>query len=393
MSNLIPPFTTATDRGYKFLRVFDQYNVARGGRIVLYVEGGISPYTWAVSGTDFTLDEEETDVQYNFLEAAADIDIDVTETVTITDANSEEVTIDVCSCNISSEACTTDLESASVSPNVDSLECISVTITAMGGCPPYYWEVSEDVGDVELGALWTNAPVNTIRCIDADCYTSGCSGFSVTITDDNDDEVTTGVGCYDGLVYELDGDLTDDTIDDSTPATVTISGGLPPYNWTIGGTGFTIEPEGSSTSTSAVVTASGGCGVATVTITDACETTLTKQIRHTSGAWGGTVQVYAYCGEAPGYCWSYACPGTYSTCEANHPDDFEAGAYKFKDWTSMCSCTAAGVWFTTGDVPPDPKYIPSGYPSPEMGYGQMDCGSEAERCILTGYYVDTWACP
>ena len=87
------------------------------------------------------------------------------------------------------------------------------------------------------------------------------------------------------VVMTLDAANTDDTIDDSTPATVTVKDGCPPYTWAVSGTGFSIVPDGASTSLSAVVSAASGCGVATVTVTDACNTTITKKIRHTSGVW------------------------------------------------------------------------------------------------------------
>ena len=57
MGAIIPPFSSPTDRGYKFLRVFDQYSIAPGGRLALYVEGGIPNYNWSLTPNeiDYTL--------------------------------------------------------------------------------------------------------------------------------------------------------------------------------------------------------------------------------------------------------------------------------------------------------------------------------------------------
>ena len=323
--SIIAPFTLATDRGYKFLRVFDQYYIARGGRLLLRVEGGIAPYDWEITGSDFTLDEAQTAVQYNFIEADADVEIDVTATVTVTDANAETVTIVVCSCNISSTSCTTTLDSCSVSPLVELMECTSVVITAVGGCPPYYWEIATSVGDVELGSAYTNAPVNTVKCIDADCYTTGCE-FTVTITDANDDEVTCGLGCSGGVTaVSFDQDESDDTIDSSTPATLVVVDGIGPYVWAKTGTGYTLTPSGSSSSKIATVTVvAGACGdeadyspFCGITCTDACGNVATWSLRCTNGGvgtpgWSDTPIVGCPCGEQSDGSCVYVAP--YWTC-------------------------------------------------------------------------------
>jgi len=93
------------------------------------------------------------------------------------------------------------------------------------------------------------------------------------------------------VAMTLDTANTDDTIDSSTPATVTVKDGCGPYTWSVSGTGYSISPSGKSSSLSAVVSVVGGtCGVdyaayCTVTITDSCGTTKTKRIRNTGGGW------------------------------------------------------------------------------------------------------------
>jgi len=93
------------------------------------------------------------------------------------------------------------------------------------------------------------------------------------------------------VAMTLDTANTDDTIDSSTPATVTVKDGCGPYNWSVSGTGYSIVPNGSSDLLAAVVSVVGGtCGVdysayGTVTVTDLCGTTVTKEIRNTGGQW------------------------------------------------------------------------------------------------------------
>uniref|UniRef100_A0A6M3KTN4 Uncharacterized protein n=1 Tax=viral metagenome TaxID=1070528 RepID=A0A6M3KTN4_9ZZZZ len=321
MPNLIPPFTAASDRGYKFLRVFDQYYVSRGGRAVLYVEGGIAPYDWVVTGTDFTLDAAQTAVQYNFIDVDAAATIDNTETVTVTDANGESVTIVACTCNIT--VCSATLDSCSATPLTSALGCTTAVVTLVGGCPPYHWVISAGVGTVKLAAEYTNKPVNKVTCIDDDCYDTGCY-FSVTVTDANNDSVVCGLGCL-HYSFSIDQDNSDDTIDSSTPATVTVIGPTAgPYTWAITGTGYTIVPEGSSNSLSAVVTVVGGaCGAAadyspycTVSVTDACNNTVTWNIRCTNAGVGTPGWSAGYtngcpCGEHDDAVCTYSAPNWY----------------------------------------------------------------------------------
>jgi len=98
MPNIIPPFDADTDRGYKFLPVFDQYFLTRSGRLVLWVEGGVAPYDWEVDEGSLTLDDAQTNVQYNFIEAASDAPYEVVNTITITDAENNSVEIECCTC-------------------------------------------------------------------------------------------------------------------------------------------------------------------------------------------------------------------------------------------------------------------------------------------------------
>lgn len=237
MPKIIPPFSNATDRGYKFLRVFDQYYVARGGRLVLYVEGGIAPYDWEVTGTDFTLDEAQTNVQYNFITVDDAAVLDNVETVTITDANSQSVTIDVCTCNPTN--CEDD---PSYSLSLDALPsspmgCESALVSVTGGCPPYHWELSEGVGDISFDVDYTNHPTNRITCTDADCECDFC----ITVTDGAGSSAASCTDCPPAVSIAFDDDNTPNTIAPGGSIFVYVTDGQPPYNWSVSGLGYTLD--------------------------------------------------------------------------------------------------------------------------------------------------------
>lgn len=79
----------------------------------------------------------------------------------------------------------------------------------------------------------------------------------------------------------------------------TATGGTAPYTWSIS--------KGSITQ-AGVVTVSGQCGSATVTATDSCSNTGSKEIRMPSGVWMFVSQSYPYpLSDTCGYSYSYTC--------------------------------------------------------------------------------------
>lgn len=67
--------------------------------------------------------------------------------------------------------------------------------------------------------------------------------------------------------------------------TITLEGGLPPFSWTIEGTGFTLDEETTQVRENTVNAAGGAVGCGKITCTDFCETEATYYIRSTVGEW------------------------------------------------------------------------------------------------------------
>jgi hypothetical protein len=183
---IIPPFSSGSDRRYRFLRVFGQYHACRGGTIVLQVEGGVPPYTWEVTGDIFTLDAAETDEQYNFVTVAEDADIDKQETVTVTDDVGTAVTMVVCTCNPSDCCEDADYEfTFGDTPDTPPEPSRAVKFSVTGGCPRYIWEIFGTIPDgrdeyYQFVKKYTNENTNTLFALDG----ADATAVAIKVTDD-----------------------------------------------------------------------------------------------------------------------------------------------------------------------------------------------------------------
>ena len=90
--------------------------------------------------------------------------------------------------------------------------------------------------------------------------------------------------CEEVANVAYDNDNSDDTIDREGTATVVVTDGCGPFNWSVSGTGFSISSltEGRTNTLSADGTA---CGSATITVTDNCSDSCTGYVRCTEGHW------------------------------------------------------------------------------------------------------------
>jgi len=84
---------------------------------------------------------------------------------------------------------------------------------------------------------------------------------------------------------------TSDTIAPGGNITMYVTGGLGPFNWSTSSTGYTFGSAQTSARNNTLTSASGTCGVhydpyADITVTDACGTSVSFEIRNTGGTWG-----------------------------------------------------------------------------------------------------------
>ena len=75
------------------------------------------------------------------------------------------------------------------------------------------------------------------------------------------------------------------TIDRNNTVTISVIGGIPPYTWSVSGTGFTLE-EIPDNELSYILHADGtACGAATIEITDTTDALIAGYVRCTTGQW------------------------------------------------------------------------------------------------------------
>jgi len=395
MPKIIPPFSSADDRRYRFLRVFDEYYGSRGGTIGLYVEGGVSPYTWEVTGTDFTLGAAETDDQENYVTVAADAVLDNTETVTVTDAAANSVTITVCTCNPYDCCDDADYEfTFGETPDAPPEPGQKVKFTVTGGCPRYKWEIyaTEPVGQEEYYQFYrtyTNTKTNFVFALEGasatmlavkvtdDCY--GITGELVYETTGYDEDY-----CDDeGYSFTMDWDSTPVAIDPGGSIYVVANGGEPPYTWGITGTGFSFDDEVTLTPVNYLNAENETCGAgldsgATFTITDNCGTELTGKVRNTDGKWVDKGSTWR-----SDFNWNETCGGNVTSaggtrCRIDYIEGNGLRRWRYSDYGNLGHKDCAKL-----DTPPCSWYAvehPEGYegdidledgPCPGPGY----CGS------------------
>ena len=106
-----------------------------------------------------------------------------------------------------------------------------------------------------------------------------------------------------------DTDLSGTTITRNGSCVVAILGGFGPYKWTVSGTDFSMQTESTPIDgrTNLLLAGSDACGVATITIKDNCENTVTGSVRCTTGSWH-LLDTSSGC-VAGGAATSYDCPG------------------------------------------------------------------------------------
>jgi hypothetical protein len=154
---------------------------SRGTKYLIEVLGGTPPFTWFVTGTDFSFASNPTTERNNILTAAIDAELGNTEEITVTDANGVEVTTYCTLCG--AEICCNDPNYSfnfSINNKTMIVEGRSIRVGVKGGCPPYTWSIVSGVG-FSFPIPITNSRYNYLHFdnnIDSICkftVTDGCS--------------------------------------------------------------------------------------------------------------------------------------------------------------------------------------------------------------------------
>jgi hypothetical protein len=293
--------------GYFFVMSYNPCYLQRGSAIVVWVEGGVPPYTWAIKlintleledtfseggdvlledGTDvllensnplagphFTFDDAVTTVQYNILRADSTQDTGYYETIVVTDSCGTEVSMDIYLCDtaVCCDDPAYDFDYDMHSVNFlwrGTYGIVSVT----GGCPPFHWEVTGS--DFEFGRAYTNQRDNVIYL---NAGTGAVATAVISVTDECGNVVGNGdlvglpvTGAPAGITWTVPAGYIagDDAAADGgcgntdydfywdpsnptdldTPGSTVISivGGRSPFWWMLSGTGGWSWEEGGS---------------------------------------------------------------------------------------------------------------------------------------------------
>lgn len=169
-----------------------------------------------------------------------------------------------------------------------------------------------------------------------------------------------------------------------------ISGGVPPYDWSVQGNGFWLEESQSQGLSNTLYADNTACGSAMVGITDACNVTVTGSIRCTQGIW----RQHGYHALDVG------------NAENTGPCDWTSpkvvildGRWRYtfdNDPVYYCRCIdpdALGYHGPSGDYPADPSN-PDPYHS--EGCTDIPCGTYDPgwrgTCWRMGVYIEEWTC-
>lgn len=130
----------------------------------------------------------------------------------------------------------------------------------------------------------------------------------------------------------------------------------PPYNWSISGAGFTLGTNKTTSNTNTVYADDEACGMADITVTDACGRSCSGSVRSGEGSW---VLYYSHqCGSLDGsYCVEGACynEGGYRYCNGcvGAPPGIEwtgAEAYNCEPYEGNAGWATAASGCTVGDI-------------------------------------------
>jgi hypothetical protein len=111
--------------------------------------------------------------------------------------------------------------------------------------------------------------------------------------------------CPPETALEWDYDSSPETIGQDDSVTVYIIGGSGPFKWEVSGTGYTLTDAETSGRQNTLISDSGSCGSAIITVIDGCDDSVIGSVRNTTGVWD---EKASQCGlvATPGS-WTYNC--------------------------------------------------------------------------------------
>jgi hypothetical protein len=198
--------------------------------------------------------------------------------------------------------------------------------------------------------------------------------------------------------FAYDDASTPDTIAPGGTISLFVSGGCPPYSWSVQTCcGYTLGSAITQGLSNTLTSASGTCGVhygvaPQITITDACSDSVVFQIRNTGGHWGAQFVNIARCRVASVDCQScfvFVCvPTTQTNCAANGPvTDIVNNQRWITDWKCICDTVVGNAAWCVGGVDRDndANYVPPSYPtlasSQQGDPEECDDGGNHGECI------------
>ena len=190
-----------------------------------------------------------------------------------------------------------------------------------------------------------------------------------------------------------------DEIDRGESKEVKVTGGSLPLEWSVSGTGFSLEDVQTGDRTNTLQASSSACGTATITVTDGWGTTVTGYVRCTAGGW----VLKSYTCEMPGH--GKNLPGNYgrnwelvSGGRKQLQSIYKHGAANMScEWCGsewLCyQCGESGSCSEVSCQPCIDYYAPWGdYLVPYIQY-EDEHGIHCNYYSTTGLEYHEWECP
>ena len=187
------------------------------------------------------------------------------------------------------------------------------------------------------------------------------------------------------------------TIDPDSQELVAVSGRLPPFSWSVSGTGFSLNPSDGATNT--LFADPDACGTAEITVTDSGGNSIVGEVRCSNGVWGDQIDGCILPGEGGGS-WTvtgYQIKGKYK--QTQHRANLSGAYYHWGECPlEVCDDQCATRPECDPDYGCDPCLALYGGAPPcsNAGYAVVyKCPPHCRAwCVCnTALYYQEWTCP